>query len=90
MEVAGVLGVPGSGVLRVFWIGAERAAAAGECLTGGDNGIGRCAFLDPIDDGAEHVEVIERRAAAAMSHSGHQEDAAPFSNLVGAAVGFGK
>jgi hypothetical protein len=51
LEVAGVLGVTASVVLRVLWVSAERAAAAWECLTGGDNGIGRRPLLDPVDDG---------------------------------------
>jgi hypothetical protein len=59
LEIAGVLGVTVSVVLRMLWIGAERAATAWECLTSGDNGIGGCSLLDPVDDGGEHVEVIE-------------------------------
>ena len=66
LEVAGVLGVPASLVLRVLRIDAQRATAAWECLTGGGNGIRGHSLLDPVDDGGKHVEVIESRAAAVM------------------------
>src|SRR5450631_3021228 len=87
LEVAGILRVPGSAVLRVLWKRTQRAAAARECLTGGGDGIRRGALFDPIDNSRQHVEVIERGAAAAVGHTGHEEHAAPLGNLVGAAVG---
>src|ERR1039457_5460502 len=90
LEVAGVLGVTVSVVLRVLWIGAERAAAAWECLTGGDNGIGRRPLLDPVDDDGEHVEVIESGPTATMCHARDKKHSAPLGNLVCAPVACGK
>src|ERR1035441_6775038 len=90
LEVAGVLGVTAAVVLRVLWISAERAAAAWECLTGGDDGIGRLPLLDPVDDGGKHVEVIESGPATAVGHAGDEEHAAPLGNLDCATVGCGK
>jgi hypothetical protein len=90
LEVAGVLSVTASVVLRVFWIGAERAAAAWKCLTGGDNGIGRRPFLDPVDDGGKHVEVIESGPTATMCHSRDKKHSAPLGNLVCTPVACGK
>src|ERR1019366_4638473 len=90
LEVAGVLVVTVSVVLRVLWIGAERAAAAWECLTGGGNGIRGRSLLDPVDDCGEHVEVIESRPTAAMGHARDKEHPAPLGNLVCTAVGCGK
>ena len=87
-EVAGVLGVTGSGVLGVFWICTEWAAAAGECVACGYDRIGLCAFFDPVHDSAEHVEMIERRATAAVRHPGNEENTAPRGNLLGASIGF--
>src|ERR1035441_5582404 len=87
LEVTGVLGVTVSVVLGVFWIGAQRAAATGECCAGGDNEIRRRALLDPVDYGAEHVEAIERRPAAAMFHPGHEKDAAPGGDSIEARSG---
>src|ERR1035441_9273214 len=89
-EVAGVLGVTVSVVLRVLWISAERATAAWECLTGGDNRIGCRPLLDPVDDGGKHVEVIKSGPATAVGHAGDEEHAAPFGNFLRAAVGCGK
>ena len=90
LEVAGVLAVTASGVLRVFWISAERAAAAWERCAGGNHGIRRRAFLYPVDNSGKHVEVIEGGAATAVGHAGDEEHAAPFGNLLSAAVGCGQ
>jgi hypothetical protein len=90
LEVSGVLGVTSSDVMSVFWICAKRAAAAGERLAGGHNGIGRFAFLDPVDDSAEHVEMVESGSATAVGHAGDEEHAAPFGDLVCTAVGCGQ
>jgi hypothetical protein len=90
LEVAGVLGVTVSVVLRVLWISAERAAAAWECLTGGDNRIGRRPLLDPVDDGGKHVEVIESGPTATMCHARDKEHPAPLGNLVCTPIACGK
>jgi len=45
------------------------------------------AFLHPVGDGAEEIELVEcRLASAAMAHSGHQEEAAPALDFLHAAV----
>src|ERR1017187_6251356 len=89
-EVAGDLGVTVSVVLRVLWISAERATAAWECLTGGDNRIGCRPLLDPVDDGGKHVEVIESGPTATMCHAPDKEHPAPLGNLVCTPVACGK
>src|ERR1035437_3575130 len=90
LEVVGVLGVTVSVILRVFWIRAERTAAARECLPGGGNGIRGPPLLDPVDDGGEHVEVIESGPTATMGHARDKEHPAPLGNLVCTPVGCSK
>jgi len=90
LKVAGVLAVTGSGVLRVFRVSAERAAATWERCAGGDDRVWRNAFFDPIYDGSKHVEVIERGTASAVGHAGDEEHATPFGNLLRSAVSWGK
>ena len=58
--------------------------AAGECVACGYDRIGLCAFFDPVNDSAEHVEMIERRATAAVRHPGHEENTAPRGNNLSA------
>src|SRR5579871_5559592 len=89
-EVAGVLRVAGSRVLRVCRISAQGPAASGECLASGNHRFGSFAFLYPFNHRREHVEVIERRSAAAVSHAGNEKHAAPFSHLVCSAIRCGK
>ncbi len=68
-KVLSVLGVTIAHILRVFGISAERAAAAGKCFSGCDDGVGSSSFLDPIDHRAQHIELVKRGAAAAVSHT---------------------
>jgi len=82
-----ILGATGSCELRVHWVRTEGAAAAGKRRTSRCNGIGRCALLDPVDDSTQDVEVVERGTAAAVTHPGNEEDAAPLGDLVGDSVG---
>ncbi len=65
-ETASVVRVSPACVLGVFRIGAQRPAASRKCLSRGDNGFRRNAFLDPVHYCAEHVELVESRPAAAI------------------------
>jgi hypothetical protein len=57
---------------------AQRAALTRNRFSRGDHTFRRVARFNPLDDGAQHVELIDRaRAAAAMSHAGHEEQTAP-------------
>lgn len=77
-------------VMRVLGISAERAASTRESLPCCYDRIGRSSFFNPVHEGAEHVKAIERRSAPAVLHSGNQEDAAPFGNVIGAPVRCGQ
>ncbi len=78
LERRGVLDVARPLVLRVRRVGAQRPAAAGEAAARGPDGLRWDLVLDPVDDGAQHVEGVERRrSAATVAHPRHQEEPAP-------------
>ena len=70
----------------MFGVGTERTTSTGEILSRRNDGLWCDTVLYPVDDRAEHVEMVESRGAAAVSHTGHQEDAARLGHLLGAAV----
>lgn len=90
LKVASIVGVSGSGVLCVLWVRTQRPATAREGRASCDDGVGRRALLNPVDDCSEHVEMIERWASAAVGHAGNEEHAAPFGYFVSAAIRCGK
>src|SRR5579862_3281656 len=63
-EAGCVVGVAMSGIFGVLWIRAQRTAAARERRAGGYYAVRSHAFFHPIDDGGEHVEMVERCATA--------------------------
>jgi len=59
-------------------MGTQWPAFTRRARPGCDHSFGRATVLHPLDDGIEHVEAIERSlAAAAVAHSGHEEQPAP-------------
>src|ERR1035437_9329105 len=86
-KVPRILAISAPRVLGMFRISAEGAAPPGERLPRCNYGVRCGSLLHPVHNGAQHVETVERRAAAAVRHSRHQEQSAPFGYLVGSAVG---
>src|SRR5690349_1429903 len=75
-------------VLRMRGISTQGTAAPRKCPPRRHNRIGCLILLHPIHRRAQHVEAIERRAAAgAMAHAGRKKEAAPIPNLRRAPVG---
>lgn len=85
-EVACVLRVAATDVLSVFGVRTQRAAAPWKCFAGADDEVRRGIFLNPIDDRAKHVEMVERWTATTMSHAGNEKDATPLGDSVGTAI----
>ena len=86
-KVGCVFGVALAFVLGVFRIGAKGPAATGKRITRRGHGLGRNAFLDPVGERAEQIELIERTSACAMAHSRHEIELAPFLNGLEPAIG---
>src|ERR1035441_1463641 len=89
-EVVSVVRVSLSRVLGVFGLCTQRPASSRKCLSGGDNRFRRNTFLDPIRHSAEHVELVECRPAATVTHPRHQKHPTPCGHLVRTAVRSGK
>src|SRR6185295_10595478 len=83
LEARRGFGIAGTLVMRVLRVGAERTAAAGSARAGRGHGVGRRALLHPVDQRGQQAEAIERAlSAAAVSHRGYQEQAAPVAHRV--------
>ena len=85
-KISGIVRVSMPRVLSMFGIWTQRSASARKCLSRSNDGLRRVAFLDPLHDSAEHVELIERGPSSAMTHSRHQEHPAPLRDLHCSAV----
>src|SRR5688572_28112071 len=82
LEACRILRVALTLVMRMQRIRAERAAPSRERATGRGNARRRHAVFDPLHDGGERVERVERGGpAAAMTHPRRQEQAAPVAHL---------
>ena len=78
LKIRGILHVACALVLRMRGIGAQRAAAPGKRAPCRRHRFGSLPLFHPIHGCAQHVEAIKRRAAAAaMTHAGRKEQAAP-------------
>src|SRR5258708_39216181 len=69
-------------VLRMRGVGAQRTAAPRKGPSGRHHRVGALALLHPFDCGAQHVEAVERGAAApAMAHARGKEQPAPIHHF---------
>ena len=59
----GAIWAPGGGYLLV------------RRIDGGDDPVGRLGFLDRVDERSQRVELVERKAVAAVGHAGDREQA---------------
>jgi len=77
--VGGAAEVAASGarIAGLFGIRTQRPAArgrrGGKLPPGGEDALGCNAFFDPFDQRRQHIELIGRRATAAVPHIRHQE-----------------
>ncbi len=72
------------------WIGAQRTAPSGERSSSGRYRLGRLSLFHPVHRRGQHVETIQRRAAAAaVPHTGRKEQAAPLLHLRLTAIRYG-
>src|SRR5687767_12328654 len=87
LEVLRVLRVALPLVVRVLGIRAEGPAPSWERAPRGRHGIGRRPLLDPVHDGCQQIERVQRRRATlAVAHPGRQEETAEVGGLCRAAV----
>src|ERR1041385_4673901 len=87
LEIRRLLAIAVTFVLRMPWVRTQRPAAAREGHARRFHRIRRGTLLHPVLDRGQQVEAIERRrAAAAVTHAGHEEQPARLRHDIGTTV----
>ena len=74
-EVRRIFNTTAAFVVRGFRIRTQRARPARKCVSTRDDMVGFLAFFHPVLHGSEGIELVQCRTAAAMIHSGYEEQA---------------